>query len=159
MKKVLITCVLLLGMQFFILGNVWQSATSSGYAITVKIEGKQYDSLSIRSFSYAKQYQPLHTLPFTSEVVFKGKEALPAGLYLLTGNQDALTYLVISDDKSQHFKVIVKNDEIIFEGSKENTINQEYMAKMQEIDQELSQLDMESKRRRQQTNLSKSEVE
>ena len=155
----ILLCILLTGMQCFVFGNVWQSATPSGFAITVKIEGKQYDSLAILSFSYAKQYQPLLTSPFASEVVFKGKEALPSGFYLLTGDQEALTYLIISDDQSQHFKIIAKNDEFIFEGSHENTANQEYMAKMRKIDEELSQLDQESKRRRQQTNLSKTEIE
>ena len=159
MKNFLLCCALMMNMQIVVFGNVLLLSTTSGYNIAVKINGVQYDSIAIQSFSYEKQYKPLLTLPFASEVVFKGKESLPPGLYLLTGDRDVLTYFIISDRKTQHFKVIVNHDEITFEGSKENSANQVYMAKMARIDQEVAYLEQESKRRQQQTNLSNAEIQ
>jgi len=158
-KKISLFCILLIGVQFVMFGNALLLPANSGYNITLKIEGKQYDSVAIQSFTYEKQYQPLLTLPFASEIVFAGKEALPPGLYLLTGDKTPLTFFIISDSQTQHFKIIIKNDEISFEGSRENTANLLYVNKMEKIDKELAQLEQEIKRRQQQTNLSKNEIQ
>jgi len=146
-------------MPLFVFGNILSLFAVSGYNITVKINGKQYDSVAIQGFSYEKQYTPVHTLPFASEMVFKGEKFLSPGFYLLTGNKETLIYFIISDDKTQNFKIIIDDGEVSFVGSKENTANQVYMANIVRIEQEITQLEQEAKRRRQQATLSNIETQ
>ncbi len=145
-KKILLICILYWAIGTPLWGNNPDVASDRGFKITVKVEEKQYDSLSIQSFSYEKQYEPLMILPFSSEVVFKGKEYLDPGFYLLKGDQDALTFFMISDDKNQVFKIIIRGEEVVFEGNKENAANQEYIVKMGAIDRQSKQLEQESRK-------------
>ncbi|MGI8951185.1 MAG: redoxin domain-containing protein [Chitinophagaceae bacterium] len=100
-----------------------------GYSIHVTI--KPYKNKKLYLGCYYGKYKNLVDSVFLddkSEAVFKGKEKLPQGIYFLVSPERAIMFEIFMDEQ-QHFSIkadSVNYSNVIFTGSKENSLFQEY---------------------------------
>ena len=115
---------------------------AGGFKIKVEIEGKQYDSLYIKAYQPDNQWQTCQAFPYKATTMMQGKKELSPGHYMLYADQLPLTLFFISDSKSQHFSIKIKEDKVTFAKSPENSANQAYIQTMTQMDDEIKQLNL-----------------
>lgn len=95
---------------------------SYSQSFTLKIHSQQlpYDSLKLQKFDSHKGYTTLITQPYSAQVVFKQKKALPAGYYEVKGDSTLLFHLLISDEKKENYVVTIAGEQVAFANSEEN---------------------------------------
>lgn len=134
MKKTILLSVILVIALIRNYGN--------GFEIKIFIPHASYDSLFIQSYDFENQWQVLYALPSSPAVVFKSKEKLNPGIFILSaGREQILTHFLISDTERQTFEIHIDEHGTRFRGSPENSANTEYIRKMQEFEEIYSALD------------------
>jgi hypothetical protein len=114
----------------------------SGYQIRIKTENITADSLFVKSYQVkSKKFTPFLALKFENDMTIMNKMPLNTGIYVVEADSVILTEFLISDDKNQKFTFSFLKDDIIVEGSKENSANRAYMKKMFDFNRQLIALD------------------
>lgn len=110
--------------------------SASAMEITVQSSGIQADSIYLYSYTSNYRWEKTYALPYSEKVVFKQKEYLSPGMYIISTDSLSIAFFVISDQKSQTFTIHFDNGELRYEGSPENTENQKYLQQMAEFEQQ-----------------------
>ncbi|MCL2168224.1 MAG: DUF5106 domain-containing protein [Lentimicrobiaceae bacterium] len=106
----------------------------SGYQIRIKTEKIEADSIFIKSYHLKnKKFTNIIAVKFENDITIKDKTPLDAGIYIIEADSTLLTEFLISDSKNQKFTISFFEDDIKFEGSKENSANLAYMKQMMEF--------------------------
>jgi thiol-disulfide isomerase/thioredoxin len=125
-------------------------AQSSGYQIRIKTEEIETDSIFIKAYNVKnKKFENLISIKFEKDITIKDKTPFEAGIYVIEADSAIITEFLISDEKNQKFTISILNDDIKFEGSKENSANREYMKQMFEFRLRERALDAEIQQMRQ----------
>ncbi|MCQ2285828.1 MAG: DUF5106 domain-containing protein [Bacteroidales bacterium] len=110
--------------------------------IKVTAEKQNFDSLTLCEFKDFK-YQKLYTVYANKSLVFKSKQALTPGIYMLKADTNDIVELLISDKESQKFSINLGEKTIGFTNSEENAAHAEYLTKIAEFTTRLSKIEKE----------------
>lgn len=119
------------------------NTNAQGFRILLKTDNFPVDSLFLSAYNYnTKKFSPIYREKYAGELTFADSVFLKPGLYLInTKNAQTVVEFLISDNNNQQFSVEVKNNDIIFEGSAENTANIQYAKSIRQYNQQESELD------------------
>ena len=124
---------------FFFISNA-----QTGYQIRMKNEKINADSLFVKAYHVkSKKFTKIISLKFEKDITLKDKTPLLPGIYIIEADSILLTEFLISDDKNQKFTISFLEDDLKFDGSKENTANRAYMKQMMEYRQQVQALNQE----------------
>ena len=108
------------------------SIFANGYSISVEVAGMRDSTMLLAVYSGEKQFAiDTAILDTNGKATFKGGEPLEAGMYLVIMNKSVLFDVLISDEGSQHFSILVDGklqEPPVFEGSPENDAFYRYHA-------------------------------
>jgi len=123
---------------------VLTSHAQTGYQIRIHTEDIAADSLFVKSYdAKSKKFTPFLSLKFENNITIKDKTPLHPGIYVVETDSTIITEFLISDEKNQKFTFKISKEEILVEGSKENSANRAYMKKMLDFNRQLFVLDDE----------------
>ncbi|MDL2308615.1 DUF5106 domain-containing protein [Bacteroidales bacterium OttesenSCG-928-B11] len=115
----------------------------SAMEITVLATDLKADSLFLYSYSDNYRWEKSYAIPVAAKMVFKSKQSLNPGMYLVATDTLSIAYIIISDQNSQKFTIKYENGETSYIGSEENTENQKYLRKMAEFQNQMQVLNVE----------------
>jgi hypothetical protein len=116
----------------------------TGYQIRIKTENINADSLFVKEYHVkSKKFTPFLALKFEKDITIKDKTPLKAGIYIIEADSTTLTEFLISDHKNQKFTFTFLKDDIMIEGSKENSANRMYMKKIFHYNNQITALENE----------------
>ena len=108
---------------------------------TIKITfiDKECDSVFIKGFAKHQTTQVLKA-PFSKNVVLKDAKSLLPGMYNILTDSTSVGVILISSEKNQNFSITIKNDDVSFLNSTENTAYYEYIKNIRKFNSKLDSL-------------------
>jgi len=115
---------------FFILLCVSSSRAQEGYSINITLKPYKNTYVYLGYYYGTKKALADSTLlDINSKGVFKGKQALPGGIYFIVSPQKAILFEVLID-KQQRFSIVADtanlHSGVVFTGTADNTLFQKY---------------------------------
>lgn len=101
---------------------------AQNFTLTINSKNLIADSLRIRAFDGKKSFTTLAVAPYSTTVVLKVKDKLPAGLYKVQNDTNDLFELLVSEEKKQIVSVTIDGNQVpVFSNSQENSNFQAYL--------------------------------
>ncbi len=150
-KRAFFTCLLLLGLFGFTHAEAQNGKTPKNYKISVNLKGVRDTMLYLAHYYHSStsiidSAEAIKNKPST--YTFKGKEALPGGIYLLA-NQRRERLIEIIIDKNQNFTLETDTVDFLsnlkFKNSPENDVFYNYVRPSAKMQQEVARLNNQLK--------------
>lgn len=84
---------------FFALATLFLFHSNAQMDIHIRVDGAVCDSIKIQSFNWQKKSGTNLAMPFSKEVVFKGKQPLKPGMYWITADSSNIGSFLVSNEK------------------------------------------------------------
>lgn len=119
-------------------------AFSQSYGLKIKVKSVDVkaDSVYIKKFD-GKDFVQWKTVAWKPTILFQQKQPTQEGLYLLAIDTTIVGEILISDTIHQQFSVTIKNNQLSFDNSPENSANMAYQEKIYHLNEELKALEQQ----------------
>lgn len=113
-----------------------------GFTLKINSNGMTFDSVYLQRFDGHRDYRNLLAAPFRPQTTLKQKKALPAGYYQVSGDEQYLFSLLISDEKEENFSVSLDaNGKVFFEDNDENNLYLEFDQQVTKYNREIDSIE------------------
>lgn len=129
MKRAIFTLICLICLQL---------TSFSQAEIKIHIKDAQYDSIHIQKFE--KEYTDIYVQKGSDNIVFKSKQSLVPGLYLIVGDKTNIGSFIISNNDNQNFSIEINEENPVFTNSDDNTQYINYLKQLHQYDKRLDSL-------------------
>ncbi|MBQ7551073.1 MAG: DUF5106 domain-containing protein [Bacteroidales bacterium] len=113
-----------------------------GFTLKMNSSGVTFDSIYLQRFDGHRDFQNILSAPFRSQTTLKQKKTLPEGYYQVSGDDQYLFPLLISNEKEENFTVTLRaKGEVFFENNDENNQHLAFERQIAQYEQEIDSIE------------------